>query len=304
MKLYEWMIKYTPQKEWVEGKGNLVWIAETLTSLGSGLFLVSLFLNNLVGMVVGYLIILVLDIPLRLLDYGKPLRFWRTVAPLSNAWRTSWFNRGVTFASYFSGVAFIQICLSYWLPGTAWEVAFKVLAGILAFLVVMYSGFIMNYCRSIPLWNSALLPILFISNGICDGFFLLMAIWLAGAQVDIMAVMTGGRGLLITCALLMVIYLWSQTYTSTTAKQTVLELIRGDIAPVFWIGVVTFNIIIPIAILGYSYFAEAFSAPLLTAAITCRLLGAFALKYCLLRAGVYEPLLPSMYTTPAATKVV
>ena len=297
-KLYEWMIKYTPQKEWIERKGMLVWIAEVLTSLGGGLFLVSLFLNNLLGMLVGYLIILLLDIPLRVADYGKPLRFWRTIVPFNTAWKTSWFSRGVTLVTMFSGVAFIQLCLSYWLPGTGWDIAFKVLAGILAFIAIIYSGFIMNFCRSVPFWNSALLPILFVANGLCDGFFLLMTIWLAGAQVDITAVITGGWILLIISTLLMFIYLWSQTYTSSAAKQSVMQMLRGSLAPTFWIGVVVLNMIIPLAIFGYSYFAEALSTPLLIIAFICRIIGAFALKYGLLKAGIYEPLLPATSTTP------
>ena len=36
-------VKYTPQTEWIERKGILVWIAEVFTSLGAGLYLVSLF---------------------------------------------------------------------------------------------------------------------------------------------------------------------------------------------------------------------------------------------------------------------
>jgi len=296
-KPYEWMVKYTPQKEWIEEKGVLVWITEVLTSVGAGLFLVSLFLNNLVGMIAGYLIIVVLDIPLHLLDYGKPFRFWRTIVPFNTAWKTSWFSRGVTLTVIFSGVAFIQMCLTYWLPGTAIEIIFKVLAGISVFMVGIYSGFIMNYCRSIPFWNSALLPVLSIANSICDGFFLLMAIGLAGAQLSMATVTTAGLVLLIACTVLMFIYLWSQTYTSVTARESVLELIRGYIAPVFWIGVVILGMIIPLGILGYAYLAGASSTPLLVIAIVCRLLGTIALKYCLLKAGVYSPLIPTSTTT-------
>ena len=302
MQLFEWMVKPTQQTEWIEGKGILCWLPEVFTSLGAGLFLVALYFDSLVGMLVAWLIIVVLDIPLRLLDYGKPLRFWRTVAPLSNAWKTSWFNRGVTFASLFSGLVFVQLCISYWLPGTAWDVAFKVVAGILAFLVGIYSGFIMNFCRSIPFWNSALLPILIILNGICDGFFLMMAVGLGGAKVDIMAAATGSLVLLIASTLIIAIYLWSQTYTSLTAKYSVTQLIRGYIAPVFWIGTVVLGTIIPLVILVSSYFAGAASSALLIVAISCHILGAFALRYCLLKAGIYEPLVPGWSTMLTATK--
>ena len=170
MVTHEWMVKYTPQTEWIERRGILVWIAEVFTSLGAGLFLVSLYFNSLPGMLIGFLIIALLKIPFHVAYFGKPLRFWRTVPPFSNAWRTSWFTRGITFTILFTSFAFIQLVIQFALSnglllGTGWEVTlvtFKVLAGITAFLVGIYSGFIMSYCRSVPFWNSALLPFVFI----------------------------------------------------------------------------------------------------------------------------------------------
>jgi len=290
---HEWMVKYTPQTEWIERRGILVWLAEVFTSLGAGLYLVSLFFDSLLGMFIAWLIIVVLKIPLHLAYFGKPLRFWRTIPPFTNAWKTSWFTRGITFSVLFTSFGFIQLALSYWLPGTGWEIALKVLAGITAFLVGIYSGFIMNYCRSIPFWNSALLPLVFIFAGLADGFALIMAIGLAGGGVNIMAAEAGSRVMLITSALIMATYLWSATYTSSTAKQSVIELTRGYLALVFWIGIVALGIIIPIAVSVSSYFAGEVSIPLLIAAIACHTIGAFALKYCLLKAGIHNPILPA-----------
>lgn len=298
---HEWMIKYTPQTEWIERRGILVWVAEVFTSLGAGMFLVSLYFNSFWGMLIAWLIIVLLKIPFHIAYFGKPLRFWRTVPPFSNAWRTSWFTRGITFTILFTSFAFVLLVIQFalsngLLPGTGWEVtlvAFKVLAGITAFLVGIYSGFIMSYCRSIPFWNSALLPLVFIFAGIADGFALIMAVALGGGQVNIMAAEAGSRVLLIVNALIIAIYLWNATYTSSTAKQSVIELIRGNIAPTFWIGVVAFGIIIPIAISVSSYFAGELSVPLLIAAIAFHTIGAFALKYCLLKAGIHNPILPT-----------
>ncbi len=298
---HEWMIKYTPQTEWIERRGILVWIAEVFTSLGAGMFLVSLYFNSFWGILIAWLIIALLKIPLHIAYFGKPLRFWRTVPPFSNAWRTSWFTRGITFTILFTSFAFVQLVIQFalskgLLPGTGWEgalVAFKVLAGITAFLVGIYSGFIMSYCRSVPFWNSALLPLVFIFAGIADGFALIMAIALAGGGVNIMAAEAGSRVLLIVNALIIAIYLWNATYTSSTAKQSVIELIRGNIAPTFWIGVVAFGIIIPLAISVSSYFVGELSVPLLIAAIALHTIGAFALKYCLLKAGIHNPILPA-----------
>ena len=71
-----------------------------------------------------------------------------------------------------------------------------------------------------------------------------------------------------------------------------IELIKGKIAPIFWSGVIILGIIIPITISVASYYVVEVSAPLLITGTTSHLIGAFALMYSLLKAGMYEPLLP------------
>jgi formate-dependent nitrite reductase membrane component NrfD len=294
---HEWMTKHTPQTEWIERRGILVWIAEVFTSLGAGLYLVSLFFNNLWGMLIAWLIILILKIPLHIIYFGKPLRFWRTIPPFTNAWKTSWFTRGIAFTILFTGFAFIQLVFSFWLPGTGWDIAFKVMAGTTAFLVGIYSGFIMSYCKSLPFWNSAVLPLVFIFAGIADGFALMMAIGLWGGQANIIAIETGSRIVLTINAVIIATYIWNATYISGTAKYSSVLLLRGSLALPFWLGVVVLGIVMPLGISGFSYFAGEVSAPLLIIAILLHTLGAFALKYTLLKAGIHKPLVPVITTS-------
>ena len=274
----------------------LVWIAEVFGSLGPGLYLVSLFYNNLWGMLFGWLIILFLKVPVHLVYFGKPSRFWRILPPFSNAWRTSWIARGVLFTILFAGFALIQLILTYSFPGTGWDAAFKVIASINALVVGIYSGFVLNYCRSVPFWNSALLPLVFLFNGIADGFALIMAIGLGDPQVNIMAAEAGSRILLTTNAIIMAAYLWNATDTSKTAKYSATLLLRGGLALPFWVGVIALGIVIPLAISVSGYFAGEASVPLLIIAIVLHTAGTAALKYCLLKAGIHNPILPA--TTP------
>jgi formate-dependent nitrite reductase membrane component NrfD len=289
---HEWMVKPTPQTEWIERKGMLVWIAEVFTSLGAGLYLVSLFFNSWWGMLVAWLIIMFLKLPLHIMYFGKPLRFWRTVPPFTKAWKTSWFTRGILFSILFSGLVFIQLIITYFFPGTGWDIALKVLGGISGFLLGIYSGFIMSYCRSVPFWNSAMLPMILIFAGVADGFALLIGIGLADPQVDIITAEGGSRILLIANIVLMDVYLWNATYTSKTARYSVGLLLRGRLAIPFWAGVVAFGMIIPLGISTSSYFVGEASAPLLIVAVTLHTIGAVALKYVLLKAGVHNPILP------------
>ena len=288
MKLYEWMVRYTPQTEWIERRGLLMWLAEVSGGLGAGLYLVSLYFDSLWGMFISWLVIILLKGGFHLAYLGKPLRFWRML------WKpqTSWIARGLIFVILFIGFGAIQLAFSYWLPGAVGEIVFKVLAGIMAFGVAIYTGFAMNYVNGIPFWNSALLPVLFVVCGILSGFGIVTGIGLAGGGVDLIAE-CGSRIFLIASALLILIYIWSATYMGLAAKHSVIELIRGHIAPIFWIGVALCGIVIPIVMSLSSYFAGGASARLLIAAITSDMIGAFSLKYCILRVGIYNALIPA-----------
>jgi len=50
MKPYEWMVTYTPQTEWIEGRGLLLWLAFYTGGLGGGLYLVSSYYDSFPGM--------------------------------------------------------------------------------------------------------------------------------------------------------------------------------------------------------------------------------------------------------------
>jgi formate-dependent nitrite reductase membrane component NrfD len=298
---HEWMVKPMQQKEWIERRGMLVWIAEVFTSLGAGLYLVSLFMNNWWGMAASWLIIMFLKVPIHILYFGQPLRFFRTLPPFSDAWKRSWFARGILFTVLFSTFSFIQLAIRNpyfdFAPylGTAeaplyW--VFTALAAIFALGTGIYSGFIMNKCKTIPFWNTGILPIVFLLAGMADGFGLIIGIGLAGGDVNIAFAETCSRITLFVNAFIIGIYLISVNFASEVASLSVRQLLVGRFAAVFWLGVIVLGIMAPLAISVSSFFTgvEATSVMLITA-IICHTIGAFALKYCLLKAGIHQPIL-------------
>jgi formate-dependent nitrite reductase membrane component NrfD len=304
MVTHEWMVKPMPQREWIERRGMMVWIAEVFTSLGTGLYLVSLFMNNWWGMAAGWLIIMFLKLPIHLAYFGKPLRFYRTIPPFSNAWKTSWFARGILFTIFFSTFVFIQLAIrnpfidfSIYLQAADAPLywTFASLGAIFALMTGVYGGFIMNYCKSVPFWNTGILPVVFLLAGIADGFGLIMAIGLAGGDVNMATAEMWTRITLITNAFIIAVYLISANYTSQVASLSVKELIVGRVAAAFWGGIIVLGIIVPLLISVSSFFTltEA-SGIILITAIVCHTIGAFALKYCLLKVGIHRPILPKV----------
>ena len=286
---YEWMVKKTPQTEWIDRRGVLIWLAEVSNGIGSGLYLVSLYFNSLWGMLISWVVIVLLKGGLHFAYLGKPMRFWRMALKPG----TSWLARGFIFLALFICLGIFQLSFSHWFPGTALEIVFRVIAGLMVFLVVINTGFVMNYINAIPFWNSAILPLLFLSCGVLDGFALILTIGLFGGNVDIMAVEAGSQWLLIINAFIITTYLWSATYMGPTGKQSVIELIKGRIAPVLWVGVILCGIIVPVGVSVSSYFVGEVSPPLLITAVVCEMVGAVSLKYCILKSALYRPLIPT-----------
>lgn len=318
---HKWMTGYTQQTEWIEKRGILVWLAEVFTSLGSGLYLIALLLYNfygvaelkpifLIGLLVGWVLIMFFKIPMHLAYFGKPFRFWRTIPPFSSAWKTSWFARGILFSILFTSFGFIQIVISGLLvygiipPSLVpLEILFMVLGGLFAFLTGIYPGFIMNFVKGIQFWNNALLPVVLIIGGILDGCALLMAIPFFMTRtpamenlvhfIEVLSII-----LIVVNVFFIGVYLLSATYVGAAAKVSVSRLMRGNAAGMFWIGLVGLAIIIPLvlSIVSVSYVqslgASNLLSILLIIGIASHTLGAFALKYCILKVGIYKPLFP------------
>ncbi len=302
---HEWMVKPMHQTEWIEGKGIMVWLAEVFSALGSGLFLVALFFNSWWGALFGYLMILLFKFPLHLFYLGRPLRFWRAFPPFSTAWKTSWMARGVVFTALFVGFGAVQLVLSGLIDfevvsGTAasavnvLDYIFMVLSGIFIVLTGIYCGFAMSFCKSVPFWNTGLLPIVFLIMGVADGLALQHAVGLVTGGIDVAAIESATRILLIVNAVLILTYLINANYQSTTAELSVKELIVGRVAWVFWVGIVLLGIIVPLAVSIATFWVGEASMGLLVFAIVCHTIGAFALKYGVLKVGIYRPILPKV----------
>jgi formate-dependent nitrite reductase membrane component NrfD len=114
---------------------------------------------------------------------------------------------------------------------------------------------------------------------------------LNGGNITLSAAETGSRWLLIINALLIIIYLWTAANREATGKKSVMEQMRGNLAPVFWIGIVLLGIIIPLTIAFTSLITGEISSALLIAGVVCEVIGGLALRYCILKAGAYKPLI-------------
>lgn len=294
MVTHEWMVNPMQQTEWIEKQGLLIWLAEVFSSLGTGLYLVSIFVGNWWGALLGWLIIMLLKLPLHLVYLGKPTRFWRAMPPFTKAWRTSWIARGFFFTAMFSFFGLLQLVSSFLAPGTGIDIALKIVAGFFCVLTAIYCGFMMSYCKSVPFWNTGLLPVVIMIAGIADGLALLIGVdmWVAGG-VNSASFEAVTRVLLLVNIFLIGSLVLNSFYSSETAGLSAREMLAGRAAVPFWIGVVVLGIIVPLAISIQTLGSHENAAhELMITAIISHTIGAFSLKYCILKVGIYEPILP------------
>jgi len=289
MKPYEFMVKYTQQKDWIDGRGNFIAFAFFLGGISGGLYLAASYFDSLLGQFVAWLLALCMGVSY-MVHLSKPLRFWRMFMKPG----TSWIARGFIFIMLFIGLTFIQLILSQWVPSaTAAITTFTILAAIFAFAQSIYTGFAVSYVSAIKIWNSAIVPILFVTCGLTGGLAILLAIMMAGDHTQLVALENVTRIVLIALAVIIGVYLWNTTYSSTAARDAVKRLIGGSLAPLFWIGVFLFGIVIPIAISVATYFTGEAASGLLITAVVSEIIGGLALRFAVLKAGVYTPLLPA-----------
>jgi formate-dependent nitrite reductase membrane component NrfD len=283
---YEYMVKYTQQKGWIDGRGNFIAFAFFLGGIGGGLFMAAAYFDSVLGMFIALLISGLMGVSY-MLHLGQPLQFWRMLMKP----KTSWISRGFMFIFLYAGFALIAIILDYWFPEyTAAITAFKVLGGIFAFAQSIYTGFAVSYVNAIKLWNSAILPILFVVCGFSGGMAVLLGISIGGSSSQLALMENITRITLISFAVILIVYLWNATYSNTAARDAVARLLGGNIAAIFWIGVIILGVVIPLGISIGTYFAGEASTALLLTAVVTEIIGGLSLRYVILKGGIYIPL--------------
>lgn len=292
MKPYEWMVKFTPQTEWVQGPGVFLLLAFYSGGLGGGLYLISLYFGSFPGMVLGWLIVLVLKGGFHMAFLGHPERFWRMITRV----RTSWISRGLVVVGAFLLLAGLQLALSY--GGGDGEsrlvLGLTVGAALMAFCTVIYTGFVLNYVQAIPFWNSALLPVLFVLYSLLGGLGLFMAVALASGAPGLAAAERMSSLLLVAVALLLAVHLVGATHQRGAGRASVRRLLVGDAAPFFWIGLVLLGFAVPLGVGLLHQTGWNIGPGVLISAVLSELVGGLAFRYCVLKAALYNPLVASV----------
>lgn len=276
----EFIVKPKLQRDWIERRALWLLAAIYFGGVGGGLYIASVLVNWQTGLLIAVGITAILKGGAHLLFLTRPLNFWRIF------WRpqTSWISRGIYFV-----FLFIIFGLAYYFVG---GVALRVISLFFAFCLIIYTGFVLLASRPIPFWNNPLLPILFVSVSLASGISLMETIQIFFPAQHISSpefLKLAGPWFVGITAFLILVYLVGNLFSSVAAKESVIYLAKGQLAPLFYAGVVFLGILLPLVILVLAYLEMLSSSALAVAGIS-ELLGAFMLRYSILKAGIYLPI--------------
>lgn len=290
---------YRPQREWIEGRGLLIVVAHFFSGVGAGAWLWSTLYGFRLGQVLAMVCVLGLSGAAHLAFLGRWDRFLRILRRPHR----SWISRGMWAIGIFGVAALVGSSVPHTSVGTL-AVA---IASVAACGVLLYEGFVYTASRAIPFWRTRLLPALYVAYGLRGGAaLLLVAAALGGDGFDVATVEAVKLWVVVSTAVLVLLYLVAGSRAGGAARESVSQLLAGRISPAFYGGTVLAGILLPIALtVGRS----ALGVPellLLGAIGVASLVGDFYVKYCIVKAGVFVPLVgpagvPRGARAPSAT---
>ena len=283
MVTHEWMLTSSRQNEWIEGKGIFLWLAFYCAGLGGGLFLVSLFLDNFWGMALGWAIVVGIKGTFHILDLGKASRLWRMVLN----YRTSWLSRGLLFVLLFSAIGLVQLLLARFLPGSAIETGWKILAGATALAVMGYTGMVLNQVRGVHAWSVSLLPFLFIACGVLSGLGITTAMAPAGGAATLESV---GRWMLIGMSLVLVAYLAIVAQREAADNGPDASRLKSGSSRLILGWVLVLGVIVPAIVALESYLTPVPGSGVRIAVAASEILSGMVVAFYILKSGFYTPL--------------
>ena len=243
-------------------------------------------------------VLVTIGAPFLILDLGIKRRFlYACLNP-----KTSWVARGFLILSSFIALGWITLILSSFpllgsYIGANGLRGLESMALLLAVATAIYTGILLKSVKHVALWNTYLLPLLFLVSALSTGSMsLLMGILamekslLQGVFSSslIKMVMETEQILILIEGIVLVIYLYRRNLTNSQGEQgglSVRLLLKGELKFLFWGGIVLSGFLFPFVL--ESLFSQFPQYPILFwFAGIFLLLGGLFLRYGILSAGV------------------
>ena len=202
-----------------------------------------------IGVILGWPSVLIGCVCL-LFDLGSPFNAWRVTRKPD----TSWIARGTLIISIFMIVGFIHMIFWIW-PGFAGEGTegtrqfVGVVGAIFAFGTMVYTGLLLGDAIPIPFWNTVLLPILFFVSAASTGVMgvILFGVIFGANNENLIVLANVDIGLIVAEIFILAGYMHG-TYRMPNSRHSAVAVLKGEVAPYFWYGVVLCGLLRPLII--------------------------------------------------------
>ena len=300
-----------PQKEWKE----MIAIYLYLAGMGAGSFIIGTLIHwlgvklnppfipsvDLFGYTLNLSkvpifwgpIMVAISAPCLILDLGIK---WRFMYACLNP-RTSWVARGFIILSIFIVFGLILLAKSIlpfeWLhTGSVLWWILEIITFAFAFGTAFYTGILLKATKSIPLWNTYLLPLLFLVSALSTGS---MAIILSTLGTGLFpndsgplkVLMYGEQMLVVIEGIVLYLFLSRRYKAAEQGKDSVRLLLFGEMKLIFWVGIVFLGLIFPILLENIASLFHGNMVLIFIAGILL-LCGGFFLRLGILHAGIKE----------------
>jgi polysulfide reductase chain C len=240
-------------------------------------------------------IMVAIGAPFLILDLGIK---WRFLYACLNP-RTSWVARGFIILSIFIVSGLVLLAKSV-LPfeglypeSALWRVL-ELIALAFAFGTAIYTGILLKATKSIPLWNTYLLPLLFLVSALSTGSMSIILSTLGTGLIShdsgVMKGLMGGEQILVVIEGIVLYLFLSRTYRGAEqGKDSVRLLLFGEMKLIFWGGIVVLGFIFPVILESIASLFPGNAALIFVAGILL-LCGGFFLRLGVLHAGIKDQL--------------
>lgn len=244
---------------------------------------------------------------LLIVDLGKPLSFYWLLISYNF---TSVMTLGVLALFLYTPLAFVFMglifedeirnnkLLSIFSPIISYIKSYKVYAKRveyvlfgLAIIVGAYTGFLLSANMPFPLWNSPILPVLFLASGISAGIAgnILVGMLFFKSSINKESIkyllVLDLRIILLEIPLLVLLFV-GMLYTGGQAQVAAIEALSiGRWAGVFWIGVIAFGLLTPVLIAFTALKNHAYKVKFILINSIIVLIGVILLRFYIVYAG-------------------
>ena len=201
---------------------------------------------------------------------------------------------GVVFLSVFMVIALATAVLDIMKKKTPGWI--ELAGAVMALCVAVYTGALLGVCKTFPLWNNALLPILFLVSAVSAGAasVLLVAVIRHADEFNRVGVLKKFHFCLpIVETLLVASLCFITAFNSTAGFESVMSLVAGEWAVWFWVGLVLIGLVAPTALetwllfFSAKEFEESKKAHMISAASDAGVLvGGFLLRFLVVMAAL------------------